>query len=77
MATNETVTTPLTINWFNAGFYSYNGKELTWTRKAKKLIPQSVRRTLLRLYYEEPILKSGISKIKQYGFDEKGFYRGV
>lgn len=63
-------------NWFEHGLMSFNGEKAAWTRKAKKLVPGSVRQILMKVANGQKIWKSDEFKLAVNHFDKKGFYRG-
>lgn len=70
----------LLANWFEHGLIVWSTKAkcgCEWTRKAKKLVPGPVR-TILSLIANRRFRLAlfEVKRISQYGFDEKGFYRG-
>ena len=67
-------------NLVNDGLLSFKtiatGRILVWTEKAKKQIAQNVRTIVLCIFGNRPCPQDMIAELKEYGFDEKGFYNG-
>ena len=63
-------------NWFEHGLMSFNGKKAEWTRKAKKLVPGSVRQILTAVANGKKVYRTDEFKLALNHFDKKGFYRG-
>lgn len=66
-------------NWIQNRLVTWSDKKdgYTWTVRAKKLVPYTVRSILAGLSNGMPVkYQHQIAKLKQYGFDKKGFYCG-